>query len=309
MSLFGLDTSYQHPDIGECLKIPFNSTHSKYRRHPNDERKPKYLYDRGGKVTLYGYSQLPQPLGAEQPVLITEGELDTLVAWSHNILSVSSTGGAMSWQDEWSDLPVFTHNNIFICFDNDETGAKGMVKVLHSLPNAHIILLPDKPGVKDISDYVQHGGDLHQLLRTAKQYPTTQSVEEDMRQRQATWQSVHFHKAYLDKHQQELHKATHTPSTYNGDDSILKAKSYPLNKLITFDKRKALCLWHNESTPSLHFYPKTNSAYCFGCSKVVDSIDAYQHIHGCGFKQAVDDLQDMVWHVPNYTSNCKRCCT
>lgn len=290
IALFNINPSYDHPQMEDCIKIPYSPHHSKYRRNPNDERKPKYLYDSGGKVTLYGADKINHQTGVN--ILITEGELDTLVAWSHNIPAVSSTGGALSWQEEWAiTLAPYT---VYICFDNDEPGAKGMVKILDSIPDAHIILLPDKPGVKDISDYVQHGGDLHQLLSTAKQYPTIESVKEDMQRREATWQSTHFHKAYLDKHQQDLHKTTYTPQSYEGNDRILKAKSYPLTNLITFTKKKALCPWHNESTPSLAFYPKTNSAYCFGCGKVVDSIEAYRHKHGVGFKQAVDDLNDMV---------------
>lgn len=289
IALFRLNTDYKHPQIGTCLQIPFSPTHSKYRRNPNDDRKPKYLYDSGGKVTLYGHNHLTEN---HQTVLITEGELDTLVAWSHNIPAVSSTGGAMSWQEEWNDL---LHNKtIYVCFDNDEPGAKGMVKVLTHLPNAYIVLLPDKPGVKDISDYVSHGGDLHNLLSTAKQYKSTTEVAADMKRRQATWQSTHFHKAFLDHHQQDLHKQTYQPPSYDGEDTILKAKSYPLSKLIAFTKRKALCPWHNEHSPSLHYYPKTNSAYCFGCGKVVDSIEAYRHIHSCGFKQAVEELNRLV---------------
>lgn len=284
IALFNISV-HDHPQIGECIKIPYSETHAKYRRHPNDDRKPKYLYDAGGKVTLYGADKV----NWKQPIVITEGELDTLVCWSHNLQAVSSTGGAASWQATWG-ARFHIHTKKYICFDNDDAGGSGMVKVLESIPDAHIIFIPDLPGVKDISDYVTRGGDLHQLLKTAKQFNSLEEVEEDMRKREAVWQSVHFHKAYINKHQQDLHKTNYTPQTYDGNDQMLRAKTYPLPNLLEFNRGKALCPFHNENTPSVHFYKKTNSAYCFGCGKKFDSIDMYQEIHGVSFKEAVESL-------------------
>jgi len=132
-------TIHNHPLMGDCIKIPYSETHAKYRRDPQDERKPKYMYDSGGKVTLYGFDKL-----SDETVVITEGELDTLVLWSQNIQAVSSTGGAMSFQEEWAtDLQ---YAKVYICFDNDDAGAKGMVKVLKSLPEASVLLVPEIPG-------------------------------------------------------------------------------------------------------------------------------------------------------------------
>lgn len=293
IALFNLSVT-NHPQIGECLKIPFSEQHAKYRRHPNDDRKPKYLYDSGARVTLYGADQVDW----KQPIVITEGELDTLVCWSYNLQAVSSTGGAMSWQSGWdqfrSDTPIY------ICFDNDETGGRGMVKTLEALqpdirPYIYIVFIPDLPGVKDISDYVARGGDLHELLKTAKQFNTIGEVQEDMQKRQALWQSTHFHNAYLDHHQKELHKSTHCPTAYAGTDELLRAKSYPMTKLMDFDRQnKAHCPFHNESTPSAHYYKKTNTAYCFGCDKKFDSIDLYQDLHHCSMKEAIKALNELL---------------
>lgn len=284
-------TIHNHPTIGDCIRIPFSDEHAKYRRDPNDERKPKYLYDAGGKVTLYG---LPHLLNSRtKTVCLTEGELDTLVLWSQNIPAVSSTGGAMSFQDEWVEM--LNTYNVYLCFDNDDAGAKGMVKVLKLLPQASVILIPELPGIKDISDYVARGFDFRDLMSSALHDLTVESVKEDMGKRKGVMLSTRFHQAYLDAMQQDLHKTTYSSSTYTGDDKVLRAKSYPVEDLIDLKRGFACCPFHNEKTPSLKYYPKTNSCYCFGsCGKAYDAIDLYMLKYGIGFKQAVIELSDKV---------------
>jgi DNA primase len=290
IALFNIDPNYDHPTAKDCIRIPITESFSKYRRNPMEDIKPKYLYDTGGKVTLYGSKNV----NWGDPVLITEGELDTLVAWSQNIQAVSSTGGAMSFQEEWADEFV-GRGPAYVCFDNDDAGARGMVKVLEYIPDAHIVLIPEAIGTKDISDYVSKGGDLHDLLATAKQYPDIATVEADMKHRNASWQSTRFHKAYLDKHRQATHDKSYDINKYEGDDKVLRAKSVPMTDFIDFTRRKACCPWHNERTPSLHYYPKTNSAYCFGgCGRAYDTIDAYRLTHNVSFLEAVSELNKMV---------------
>jgi DNA primase len=257
-------SSPDHPQLGECLRIPITKEHSKYRRHPLDDRKPKYIYDSGSKVTLYGADQLLDL--THGPVLITEGELDTLVAWSNNIPAVSSTGGAMSFQAEWATALV-GHDPI-ICFDNDKAGAEGMVRTLGILPHAKVLLLPYIPNGKDLSDYVARGGDLHALVSTARHYADISDVEDDKKKRAALSQQTTFHEAYIDKHREQHHRQslpTSSPSpAYEGNDEVLRAKTYPMDNLLEFKQRKCNCPFHRENTPSFHYYPKTNSAYCFG---------------------------------------------
>ena len=313
IALFNISI-YEHPVIGECIKIPFTDTHSKYRRDPLDERKPKYLYDAGGKVTLFGadkigYQQVIYTLPGDErivckdpskpinTVVITEGELDALVLWSMNIPAVSSTGGAMSFQPEWVDtLQAMCHKNIYLCFDNDDAGAEGMVRVLRYLPNAKVIFIPETPGVKDISDFVSRGGDFHALMATAQSYPNITAVEADKALRKAQWLPTRFHDKYLDAHRQQAERANRpTPDRKDISDEVLRAKAYPLDNLIEFRQKKACCPWHNEKTASLVYYPKTNSADCFGgCGRSYDSIDAYRLKYGVGFKQAVEELNKLV---------------
>lgn len=284
---FGVHWGY-NPVFGECIVIPVHTTEgeiafNKYRRDPRQEQKPKYLYDKGSSIVLYGLHKIIN----EKSILITEGELDALVAWSAHIPATTSTGGASSFQKSWQTF--FSDKEVTICFDNDEAGAQGMVRALEYIPHAYIMFLPDRPGIKDISDYVASGGDLHELMRTRVRFTCLQDVIDHRAQRLSLWQSTYFHDAYIEKYT----KPVHVPREYSSDveDEISRAKAYPIQNLISFTRYKACCIWHNEKTPSLQYYPKNNVVHCFGCGKHADAIDVYRQLHNCSFKEAVQKLQ------------------
>lgn len=282
---------YQHPLHGPCIRIPVNGQWAKYRRDPLDERKPKYWYDTGSRVSLYGLSEFLS-VPERKTVVITEGELDTLVLWSLNIPAITSTGGALSFQEEWKS--TLEGKDVYVCFDNDDAGAEGMARILEFLPDAKVIFIPEQPNVKDISDFVARGGDFHALMQTARSYASTTDVEEERVARLAQWLPVRFHDKYLDKRRtRELRRLS--PKFIDKTDDVAVAKLVPMDSLMEFTRRKAVCPWHNERTPSLHYYPKTNSAYCFGsCGRAYDVIDLYRLQHSCSFRDAVDALKKMV---------------
>lgn len=280
-----------HPILGECIVIPVNTpdgqfSFNKYRRNPLSDAQPKYLYDKGAKATLYAISKAAK----KDSLLVTEGELDALVAWSANIPSVSSTGGALSFFPEWSSF--FEGREVTICFDNDHAGGEGMVKALKVVPHAKVLFLPDRPGVKDISDYVASGGDLHALLKTAIHFSSLQEVIDHRSERLSTWQSTHFHDAYIKEHTKPDYIKTDRKIQGTSDgDKVARAKGFPINQLIKFNNQsKALCLWHNDKQPSMHYYRDNNRCYCFACGQSADAIDVYMKIHNCSFKQAVEKL-------------------
>lgn len=265
---------------------------NKYRRSPTSDIGPKYRYDKGGKVELYGYHKAKE----HNTILITEGEKDCLVAWSHNIPAVTSTGGAQSFQKEWEDLFMPQEDgecakDIIICYDNDQAGADGMVKTLEILPWAKVLFLPDIPNVKDISDYVNAGGNLHELLKTAKEFQNIQDVRGDQLERIALFKTTLFHDAYIKTHTKIN---TYTERKAFKSDEVTYAKAYPIPNLLKFTADKACCPFHNEKTPSLHYYKNDNRCYCFGgCGRAYDVIDIYRKLTGATFKKAVDDLNSI----------------
>lgn len=279
--------TYNHFEMGECISIPINDTGlSKYRRDPVQDIKPKYIADKGLKATLYGWNKAQ----SYNTILITEGELDTLVAWSNNIPAVSSTAGALTFTDEW--IEWLKSKNVILCFDNDKTGADGMVKILMRLPQAKVILIPQRPNIKDITDYVQCGGNLNELLKTARQYTSLEQIKDERSARISVFESVIFHDEYIDALTPKVIPNSRYVAKNNSD--LERVKVYPISKLIDFNKKQASCIWHNDTTPSLHFYEKTNTVYCFGCGKHGDVLDVYRTIHNCSFKDALSDLKKLI---------------
>lgn len=290
ISDFGLHIE-SRDDLGDSIVIPVMDetgqfSFNKYRRDPRQgDVKPKYKYDKGGRSTLYGAHKIKEC----STVLVTEGELDTLTAWSANVPAVSSTGGAGTFLEEWKGL--LEGKDVTLCFDNDEAGGAGMVKALKVLGGeAYVLFLPDRPGVKDLSDYVAGGGDVAELLRGRVRFGGLQDVMDDRAVRLAGWRSTYFHDAYIAAHTQPIYEKTER--VFTGDTGeIARAKSYPVSELIKFNREhKACCIWHNEKSASMHYYKGTNSVYCFGCGRHGDAIDVIRQMKGCSFGEAIKAL-------------------
>jgi len=56
--------------------------------------------------------------------------------------------------------------------------------------------------------------------------------------------------------------------------------------------KSACCPFHQESNPSFHVYPKTNSFYCFGCGKGGDVITFIMMIEDVTFVEAIKILAE-----------------
>ena len=263
-----------------------NFSFNKYRRSPLDDTGTKYWYDAGGKVTLYGGFKAFSE--GHDTILIVEGEMDCLVAWSHNIPAVTSTGGALSFQKEWA--MYFDNKEVVICLDNDIAGAQGTVKILKMIPHAKVMFLPHMANVKDISDYVSKGGDLNTLMRTSQQFKDIEEVKDDMGKKIAKCEDVYFHEAYIEEHTKKV--VVKTKREVGSDDDLQNAKLYPVTNLLEFGKNgKAICPFHNEKSGSLHLYKNKNTTFCFGaCWKPYDSINIYMKQNGCTLPEAIKEL-------------------
>ena len=131
----------------------------------------KITYPKGVEAQLYGWETL-----INKKIIICEGEMDRLLLLSKGIPAITSTHGAMTFKEEWVK-EIGKNKEIYVCFDNDETGKKGVKRVLEMVDNGvnltHIISLPEDVGEKgDITDYfIKLGGSEGDLFnKYAKKY-------------------------------------------------------------------------------------------------------------------------------------------
>lgn len=74
------------------------------------------------------------------------------------------------------------------------------------------------------------------------------------------------------------------------DADIEQAREYPIDELLEFKRGVALCLWHEDTNPSLSHFKKANRVSCFVCNKTWSSIDVVMAQDNCNFIQAVKKL-------------------
>ena len=123
----------------------------------------------------------PSYEGLRASRLIVEGEFDAMVASQELGYDVaSSSAGAMTWKDEWTD--AVTGQPFTILYDNDEPGRKGSLLVAERLRKAgcpvRIAHWPlDKPKGYDITEHFKAGVDhdkaveeLKAVLEAAEEY-------------------------------------------------------------------------------------------------------------------------------------------
>ena len=276
-----------------------NFLFNKYRRDPfGPEDLPKYKYDAGSSAQLFNAHKL----GDQYTVIITEGELDTLALEARGHLAVSSTGGCGTFKDEW--LPLLQGKDIYICYDNDDAGLKGAIKLLTKLP-AKLILIPWGKGIKDVTDFLQNSDHTFtSLLLKAEAFPLLSEPATKFEYIKDIKEQVRKYDDYLNelKHQiketsfskhleiirdligsaietlerdirkrQYLRNATKSDASGRlTDEDIARAKDVPIEDLYSGRLRRVgyqsvgLCPFHTENHGSFVIYHNKNRWHCFG---------------------------------------------
>lgn len=87
-------------------------------------------------------------------VLIVEGEWDCLVGLSNGIPTVTGTGGAGLWEDQYNWM--FQDKHVFVLYDNDKAGKSGASVCMNSI-KSHALSVTQLPPLakkgKDLSDW------------------------------------------------------------------------------------------------------------------------------------------------------------
>lgn len=81
------------------------------------------------------------------------------------------------------------------------------------------------------------------------------------------------------------------PTLFDEVNGRITAKDAAERYGLQFDRRhkKAICIWHNDKHPSLHFF-KNGSCWCFACSHGGDAIDITERLFGLSPFDAVKQL-------------------
>lgn len=195
----------------------------------------------------YGSARLwPQwQVAGSGPVYIFEGEMDAMLAHSQDLPSVSVTGGASTWREEWNRL--LKGRRVYVVPDMDKAGLKGAAMKVQNLSKRCEVSLIELDGLtggkqdKDFTDWVlRHGGSgkrLAELGQAAEtKAPTTddaqRSAEEelevfeelspaeqvDMRRGQAAWRWLKGKGAFFRNQNHDLYYAKEGGSAYHASD-------------------------------------------------------------------------------------------
>jgi hypothetical protein len=117
------------------------------------------------------------------PILLLEGEMDTLLALQLGFNALTVTGGAGTWRSEWNTM--LAGRDVWVCYDIDAAGRAGALRIAHELSriarSVKIINLPiTEPENADFTDYiVSHGHTAEDFYTLVARTPNFQAAEEE----------------------------------------------------------------------------------------------------------------------------------
>lgn len=158
------DDNYLHIPIkdeeGEDLFVKSRNLHF----GEPDNKEPKYKNSLNSHATLFNLYAVKDV----RSIVLTEGELDAMRLMQEGIPAISSTGGAGTFPEEFAES--LKDKKIYICYDTDAPGQKGILNVVQSLPHARIIELPKT--VKDVCEFFQANHTREEFVKLMKLSPT-----------------------------------------------------------------------------------------------------------------------------------------
>jgi DNA primase len=268
---------------GERITIPIPNRETKIAffklaKDPEDHSdSPKMLATPGTHAELYGWERV---LAKPEQIIICEGEFDRLVLESKGFAAVTSTGGVAVFRPEWADdlTKIF---QVYVCFDRDEAGRSGALRVGRLIPDAKLVELPDEVGnAGDVTDFFVRLGrsreDFLQLLNNAQPAPQDDepqfvSIGQDLQRRAANNEVEQLKSAAL----------------------IEKVVSRYVQLRRSGKNFVGQCPFHDDRIPSFVVYPVTQSFYCFGCHAHGDVAGFLMKIEKLTFPEALRTLREL----------------
>ncbi len=150
----------------------------KFRKDPQDNTdSAKYWYSSNSSAELYGWEHITNP---KPSLILCEGELDRLILETHNLPAITSTSGAGTFKEEWTEILNALPSQIFICFDNDEAGMDGSGRIAELMSEAKIIRIPKSDSVKDVTDFITIKG-IEEFKKLMDEARTLAEIEEEFK--------------------------------------------------------------------------------------------------------------------------------
>lgn len=227
----------------------------------------------GAHAELYGWDRM---LAGFRQIIICEGEFDRLVLEGHCFAAVTSTGGALTFRQEWAE--AFREiSQVFVCFDNDLAGRIGAERLARLIPHARVVKLPGDVGEGgDVTDFFVRLGrtseEFLRLLETAQPLPQ----------------------------QEPAPPARPRTTLMNGEVESLKS-SLAIEDMVaryvrlrrSGENYTAHCPFHEDRTPSFVVFPRTQSFYCFGCRERGDVLSFLMREESLTFPEALKVLREL----------------
>jgi DNA primase len=238
---------------------------------------PKMLATPGARAELYGWEHLRTKPDC---IIICEGEFDRLVLEAHGLEAVTSTGGAGVFREEWVSVfePI---REVYICYDNDEAGRNGALRVGQMIPHAKLVELPADVGESgDVTDFFVRLGrsqeDFLQLLEQGKSAPPEEKRE--------TPPPVQVHARSVTDDEITRLKSLVSIEQFIG-------RSVPLHR--SGQNWTGRCPFHEDRQPSFVVFPQTQTFYCFGCQAHGDLITFLMRAENLTFPEALNVLRQL----------------
>ena len=156
-----------------------NVEYQSVRYDPKDfaQRRPDgrgdYIWNLDGvERVLYRLPEL-QVANLDEMVYVPEGEKDVDLLAKLGLVATTNPQGAGNWRDEFT--AALKRRHVAILQDNDEAGRKHAEKVARSLygeaASLKVVVLPDLPEGGDVSDWLNAGNSVDDLLRIVDERP------------------------------------------------------------------------------------------------------------------------------------------
>ena len=247
----------------------------KQAKDPDDKSdSPKMIAWPKGHLELYGRENLKDE---PSQIIICEGEFDRLVLEANGFKAVTSTAGARAFKKDWAKK-FENISDVYVCFDNDEPGKQGALRVARLIPHAKIVELPPEVGESgDVTDFFvqlrRSREDFLKLLEEATQAPAEPDVKIPTYSARRT----------NSESRERIERV-------KNDNPLVQVVGKYIQLRPSGSNFAGLCPFHEDRIPSFTVYPATGTFHCYGCGKHGDVISFLREREGLNFNQALDAL-------------------